>query len=185
MKKRRGNLEMCCLKLTYTPGDHDVHERQLSKAKPPPLIRPVFDRGAVLDIGTLLVAAGRLALLQTKVLRRILLGAPEAQGLGAAGRVGHFVEGAAAGGIVGEHVGGLGCLAGFLCDAVHCSFLKLFSKIEKKQSVCFILNRCPPAQNSPIGLGSYRMSHSWPAAVAQLFRPASSVSALGHKKRGV
>jgi hypothetical protein len=120
--------------LTYTPGDHNVHERQLGKAKPPPLIRPVLGRGAILNVGTLLVAAGRLALLQTEVLRGIFLGAPEAQGLGAAGRVGHFVEDAAAGGVFGGHFGGLGCSAGFLCDAVHCSFLKIFPKIKRRNN---------------------------------------------------
>lgn len=118
--------------LTYTPRHHDIHERQLSKAKPPPLIRPILGRRAILDVGILLIAAGRLALLQTEVLRGILLGAPETQGLGATGRVGQFVEDTAAGGIDGAHVGGLGSFAGFLCDAVHCSFLRIFSKMENK-----------------------------------------------------
>lgn len=118
--------------MTYTPGHHDVHERQLRKAKPPPLIRAVFGRGAVSNVGILLVAAGRLAFLQTEILRGILLGAPEAQGLGAAGRAGHFVKDAAAGGIVG---GGLGCFAYFLCHARHCSFFEKQSAqvVEKEE----------------------------------------------------
>lgn len=126
--------EICNLELAYTPGNHNVHERQLSEAKPPPLIRPVLGRGAILDVGTLFVAAGCLTLLKTKVLGGIFLGTPETKGLGAAGRVGHFVEDAAAGGFVGSHVGGLDSFACFLCDARHCS-VEMFSRSKKKEKI--------------------------------------------------
>lgn len=95
---------------TYSPRDHNVHERELDEAKPPPLIRAVLSRRAILDIRIPLVAAEGIALLEAEFLRRVFLGAPEAQGISAAGRVGQLMEDAAARGFDGVgHCGVCGC----------------------------------------------------------------------------
>lgn len=36
---------------TYTPRHHNIHQRQLQQAKPPPLIRAIHNRGAWRSLG--------------------------------------------------------------------------------------------------------------------------------------